>query len=237
LHNLILDFAKNNKKSDGSNFKESDIVYIIPESARSYDQIGLQYVTVNNIPEAEFRNNEITENDKIYVVLDDVIGSGNNMISKDFKYERIKFHPHLRGGNYHIVMADVTASRMGIDNINREIRMTGRTNKDVILVPPKLIKPKLSDSKFYKNLPLDSKAMLLQIFNSVGAGMNDGLGYNRAGTAFLFPYMGPDNNTNLTSFIFEKFVPHLFCLKSLYYIYDDKSEKIINKMKEQGLKN
>jgi hypothetical protein len=230
LHNLILDFAKNNKKSDGSTFKESDIIYIIPEKSRSYDQIAMQYAAVNDIPLTKFRSNKISQNNKIYVLLDDVIGSGNNMLSKDFNYEEL--HVPYGYNNYHILMAHVTASQAGIDNINREIKKQGRENKDAVIVAPELIKPKLSDSKFYKNLPLDSKAMMLDIFNAVGAGLNDGLGYNRAGTAFLFPYMGPDNNSNLSSFIYEKLVPNIYCLKSRYYTFDDKAGKIWKKIKE-----
>lgn len=227
LHNMILDFAKNHKKSDGKSFKESDIVYIIPQHSRSYDQIAMQYATVNDIPLSRFKNNEINEDNKIYVILDDVIGSGNNMLSKDFNYEKLKVNPAFK--NYHIVMAHVTANQAGIDNINREIKKQGRENKDVVIVPPKFIKPKLSDSKFYKNLPLDSKAMMLNIFSNAGSEYNDGLGYERAASAFLFPYMGPDNNSTITSYIFQKLVPSVFSLKSRYYKFG-KEKKIVSKI-------
>ena len=209
IHNEILDFAKKHKKSDGSAFEEDDIVYIIPERSRSYDQIALQYAKVNDVPLSKFRKNIIDEDNKIYVVLDDLISSGNNMLSKDFNYERV----NLTFKNYHVIMASVTANQAGIDNINREIKKHGRENQDAVIVTPGLIKTRFYESEFYKKLPLESKEMLHDILKATG---NDHDSYNKDDSAFLFPYMGPDNNATITSYIFQKLVPSIDTLKNKY---------------------
>ena len=170
MHTSILEQAKTLTKSDGSAFSEDDIVYVIPNTKKSYSYIALQYAQVNGIDPSKFivaKAEDIPKLDdnKIYVVLDDVVGTGNSMLkgTDGFAYNDID---SSKMGNRHIFISPVVSSRLGLDTIKWRIGGANRKGFDFVVAPDGTVKDRYRNTSYYKSLTSDEKAMLDMILES-----------------------------------------------------------------------
>ncbi len=221
MHSIILDYASKNYKSDGKPYTEDDIVYITPSTRKSYDQIYLQYQKVNNIDTNKFistidKNFSGFPDDKIYVVIDDIVATGSSMLAEGFGYSFITTEERPAGENKHIIMAPVISSKQGYDEIKREIKKKGRTGIDEIITDEKNQTVSLTKSDFYNKLSEADKNILEKVINMPALSLKNPGSFCSEGNAVLFPYMGPDTNSILSSLLFCEMIPNPMALKSTY---------------------
>ena len=217
MHSKILETAATLTKSDGSAYTEEDIVYVVPVRGKSYDQVALQYATVNGIDYDSFvfRNVEelsnLPDDGKIYVVLDDVVGSGDSMLRQGVGYENINAE---KMGDRHIFMVPIVSGSTGAEKINDTIANLGREGADFLLIPDERIQTPYYDTEYYQSLSESDREMLDYILLAQG-GFGDGLGYgDKAGYAILFPYMAPDNDASICYYLFKHLIQNPDAIKS-----------------------
>ena len=174
-----------------------DVYYLIPSKNKSYVIVNYQYQKTNNIKNPKnvyidgTSEDYITLSKKIkpnstIVFLDDCALSGLSYTKEMFAYENIKrFLP--KDKNINIIFAPMVASETGINRIKTVRERVDREESDTIICPKVL----LSNDKF---LSQDSI-----IRNSLPKDETEYI------TSLIFPYMGPDSNSELLVPIYEKF--------------------------------
>ena len=179
-----------------------DVVYYIPtlENIKSFNLITKQFATVNNIPKDKiilFQPNCIPGKfykDKVLVVLDDFVGSGESIVDTKFDYHEFT----MDNKDTNVIFAPVVCLQGGYNYINSAIRIKKRLDKDRILTTNLV-----NYSDFKDNiLTPEERAIMSAAIGSEG--------YSNSKACSVFPFSIPDNNTNL-SFIFGAFF-----LKNMY---------------------
>lgn len=169
-----------------------DVIYIIPSSQKSYDLIGYQYQLINNIPREKFITleneksiNKLDLKNKALVFLDDCSLSGSSLLEdENFKYSNMGYL--LKNNNANIIFSPLYASQNAEERLERAIIRRNRKDKDFILKNNK-------DEKNWDDNIEDVKTKLF-VKESLGD-----MGWNGSGYCIIFPYMTPDNNSELAS--------------------------------------
>ena len=208
------------KKADGSSYSmKDDVVYLIPQGGKSYDTIALQYAKLNGVDPSQFvymqRTNDkvlksmiYQQKGKIFVVLDDVVGSGLSMMTQDdgacYCYAR-------PGKDSHVIMSPIVSGETGKSWIDSEIASAvAKGQKDFLLIDSDSVKQPIKETNFYKNLPPEDQGLLLQLLSSAGTcGIEPDCAY-----AICFPYMAPDNDAAINDLIFRDLMPNAGAIKS-----------------------
>lgn len=213
MHKLIIEKVNELKKSDGSQFEEDDIIYVIPKKYKSYSTIAMQYALVNDIDINKFQilykpflKNITKEKDKIYVILDDMMGSGASLIGDVYGlFEEDGFDE-----SNHIILAPVLTNNQANSFAQAEFEQNKRGKLDFVISPqnPKTF---LRSSLFWKNLSDKQQNEFYNVFYR-----NMALGLGGTGFAVAFPYMTPDNNFKYATPLLEKFMLNGNAIKNKY---------------------
>ena len=203
IKKLIDKFIKENKIS------EDNVYYIIPDELgldKSYGLITEMFARQHNIPPEKIHRigNILELNDyspkTTFVILDDFAGSGDSM-SNAANYNFDKF---CLLNDRHVIFSPITVFKYGLENIEANIESAGRENLDYIITLKENIQPSLYDKK---NIKIDEYFFL----NELGQKVLGFEGYRSDINFFtgctVFPYMSPDNNSDLASFITRFFLP------------------------------
>ena len=213
IHQAVLHQTSLLKKSDNSEFNEDDITYIIPFKNKSYDEIALQYALVNNIDfnKFEYLNDYdlYSKDNKIHVVLDDILASGMSIMDEGLRYSF--FNKELKDDN-HIFVAPVLANEEGYFRTTNLFKSAKRADKD-FLIYNHPIKKYFYDAPFYNSLNEKERQLFSKCFNIKQNGV---LGISCAGLCVAFPYMTPDNNFNISTQLLQNFTLNKLPVKNLY---------------------
>lgn len=211
IENLKIINTKINDYLKQNNLPKENLYFIIPDipfTRKSFDIIIQMYKDLYNIPDEKIiKILDITDienypENSTFVALDDIVASGNSMISiGDYL-----FYASELPEKSHILFAPITASQKGITHIENFINNAGRNNNDAIINISENTKD-YTDTKDLFFSPDNSKNQYAkQAFGEEG--------YGKGGLCTVFPYMDPDNNSSLAGYLTKFFVPDSQCLKS-----------------------
>lgn len=232
IRGQIEENIKNFKKADGSSYTMDDVYYLVPYAGKSYEQVLLQYKTLNGVDSSHIiyssADNADLPDGRIYVAFDDIVGSGSSMLSQidGVKYSRISEY-----GDRHFILAPIISSSEGAKKIVDEISSKGRTGQDILLVDKSNTIVVLEQSDFYKSLSAEEQTMLYQIIDVFNYGTWGSKGFGNKALSVIFPYMAPDNDAQITSVFFEDlFLRPEECMKNYYNKSDPKVQEILSKI-------
>lgn len=202
LDNKINQFLAQNDLS------REDLYFISPElegHRKSFDVINKMYQDLFNVPKERFIKIQDMGDlhdyspKSTFVVLDDVAGSGESMVQVG-EYD-LSADVYLEGK--HILFAPITASDKGIKHIQEVISDMSREDNDFVIT----LNENMMNSKSFK---------LNDYFHSNKNGENalGKEGYEMALQCTVFPYMSPDNNSELSTYLTSFFLPNLGGLKN-----------------------
>lgn len=193
------------------NLSREDLYFITPQlegQRKSFDVINKMYQDLFNVPDSRMlKIKDLSElydysDNSTFVILDDIVGSGESMVQVG-EYD-ISADAYLRGK--HILFAPITASEKGINYIKDVISDMNRENNDFVIT----LKDNIINSQSTKLKSLND------YFNSTEYGKNayGQDGYEMASQCTVFPYMSPDNNSELSTHLTSFFLPNLGGLKN-----------------------
>lgn len=205
------------------NLPSDRVFYVIPSEGgtnKSYGLITQMFARNNDIPPEKVITIDsaielnLAPNHSTYVVLDDFIGSGDSMSNvANYIFDRYKL-----SNNNHLLFCPVTACDDGINTLNLIIENGNRINKDFIITPDENIQKITWDDR---NKKLD----LYFTFNEIGKNVYGNEGFVGDGSYFsgstIFPYMSPDNNSDLASFVTELFLPNPNPIKRKHFDFSN----------------
>lgn len=167
-----------------------DVVYIYPAENKSFDLVCLQYAKINGIDTDKIilydgmRHNKNLDG-KVVVLLDDVVGSGDSMISQKFHYQTFL---HTQN-DVNMLFVPITCAESGRFNIIGTIKKYSRNGMD-FLVYDNTQSSKYTD--FVNYLTPEEARILDKIIGDKG--------YDNGGLVTGFQYMIPDNNSSLSGY-------------------------------------
>lgn len=222
LNVLINKFAMDN------NIEGKNIYYVIPREEsgfKSFDVITHMYKQQFNIPESQIiRLADMSYLDKYkeksaFVILDDFVGSGDCYTSAA-NYNQSNIFVTSR--NVHILYCPIIGYEKGLEHIKTNNILKGRTGLDHVLIPKENIIRDYNVNKAYSDLADSTTGRYIAGFE----------GYQYEYACQAFPYMTPDNNTDLASIITRFFFPTLKpiknCHQDLIRVADTSLSDIVN---------
>ena len=200
-----------NKYARINGVKSENIYYVIPNANnsefQSFELVTKMYCDLFNIPKGKivkvktFKDINKYSGSCVFVVLDDIVGSGDSMArfgdymhcAKDIKNDK------------HIFFCPITATQKGINYIESIAKRANRkTIDEVITIYANIVQSNNIATQFIisdSNRALNSKVL-------------GNTGHCNASLCHVFPYIGPDNDSVLASYIIKFFVPDSRCLKN-----------------------
>lgn len=162
----------------------NDVIYLIPDTGKSYEMIAYQYQLINNIPKEKFitlhspqdYNNLDTKN-KVITILDDCSLSGTSLM-EDENFIYCKAALYGKDDNINIILSPLIISEKSAKRINQKINDLERNNEDCIITT------NIISSKHNNKLK--------NIIGSSGWPNNES-------HCIIFPHMCPDNNSELAA--------------------------------------
>ncbi|MCM1009997.1 MAG: hypothetical protein NC390_03840 [Fusobacterium sp.] len=210
---------------------ENNVRYVIPDELgvnKSFGLITYMFAQNYNIePKKIMRLNSISDlkyypENNVFVILDDFSGSGDTLTQAcDYYLESWRLKK-----KQHIIFAPITACESAINNIKANIELASREKLDTLLTVDKNIQ---KYSKTARELLLDryffSNPKGIEIFGYEGY-KNEKIfsGCN------VFPYMAPDNNSALSSFLIRYFLPNPKGIKNQHIDFDTIVKQVDDKM-------
>lgn len=181
-----------------------DVVYLVPREMKSFDIVTHQFCKVNNISEDKIKmengwqlRQDPEYNDKVCVILDDILGNGDTFLNLEFQYlliARALNNPTCNDCN--IIFAPICSLKSGIGNIEESIDDKERRGKDFLLTGKQV--PDFN--REMSNCPDEIK----QVEASKPLG---GAGYYDANCCTIFPFNVPDNNSDFSALFSTFFFP------------------------------
>ena len=219
------------------NENENNLSYIIPDTQKSFSIISAMYALVNNLSQNDFNSIYMISDknkDKTKVVLDDVSGSGtterkaicNYKLNQDEKIKiiyapvilckkaltyRRSIYDYPNAHSYEIKMNDLSEIK---DLISESRESDGLNGKNVDY-------SKKTEETLNKSFKILTKDDLETLFNKIDTGFDD------LTLSVAFPYMIPDNCSDLASLI----------LKNLLYAENEETNKPFKYYKIKECKN
>lgn len=186
-----------------------NVFYLIPTDknlTKSFSIITHMYQEIFNInPDKILKTDNISEingypSNSAFVILDDFAASGTSFVeAADYYKLASELEP-----DKHILFCPLVAHREGLDKIKEIISFSKRSGSDTILTIKSHIKDRLMtardvrrDKYFYED-QTGIMALGYEGFNGEYGSISD---------CTVFPYMSPDNNADLASFITRYFLP------------------------------
>ena len=185
--------SKINKQVKELGKTNEDIIYIIPESGKSYDLINYQYQKINNISKDKFitlkDENSITKDlnidNKVLVILDDCSLSGSSLLEdENFNYYTIA--SNAKKNNSNIIFAPIYVSKEAEERIQKAIHKRKRNQDDFI------IKTNTNEKAWNEGINNINREIALNK-SILSFNLND------SKYCIVFPYMSPDNNSEFAS--------------------------------------
>lgn len=190
----------------------SDNIYLIEyniEEPKSFDIINRMYKDLFDVPKEKTIKlfdiaevNRFPEN-SVFVVLDDIAGTGQSMIEIGGYYKEA---PYI-SKNHHIIFAPITATKDGLDFVQKNINTSAREASDAIITLEENIAANWQDKNVFNGI-------ITKIFPSKYKNISQ-KGEGKQALCTAFPYMSPDNNSYISSNLVRLFLPTEKCIKSL----------------------
>lgn len=196
MHNRLLDYLQSQNKSLDNTY------FVIPSTNKSFVAANYQYQFINNFSPQKFiyykgfsefskiggQLFKLPENSTL-VVIDDCVATGNSILSEVFNYSMLSQLQSMRRKNIGMVIAPITITKTGMENIYEVTRKSQRTDLDTI-IPGKIL-PELEEK---------NRKFLKKLYKYVVPVEHGRL------TSVVFPYMGPDTNCSRFIPLYEKFL-------------------------------
>ena len=188
-----------------------DKLYIITpmdldEPAKSYTIVNKMLAEVMDIPkERQIRTYNLMElpqlpDDAVLVIADDVIASGHSMTNAaDYIYQAQRA---LKDKS--ILFCPITGAKEGVNYLEDTINALGRKDKDAVIYINDNIHSYEYTADFF--IEKENPELNAKIFGQKGCA--------ELGMCTTFPYMAPDNNSELSSYIVKYFTPTDECIKT-----------------------
>lgn len=174
-----------------------DVVFAVPAKFKSFSLVTYQFLKSNNIKPEQvinydgYPNNNLNLKNKVVVVLDDIVGSGDSLVQQQFRYNSLEWNEYKNTMN--IIFAPIVSLTEGAKNIKNYIKAYNREGKD-FFVPSILI----SDvDKLASDLTPKETEFLFDEKNSKK--LFGRVGYLGATACTAMPYMLPDNNCEVSN--------------------------------------
>ena len=189
-------------------------------TVKSFDILVKMYKDMFNFPESRIVHvsdvqdlNKYPKN-SAFVIIDDIVGSGDSMIgTADYCTSAKKLN-----NDKFIIFAPITATRSGLEAINKYIEKHSRTKNDTVICLDENVLEKIDDNKIFKNWYMNFKNC---IFYSK---IND-KGFKEQALNVSFPYMAPDNNSFISANFQDLFLINDACIKNKPYSFDELRKK------------
>ena len=189
-------------------------------NVKSFDILVKMYKDMFNFPESRIVHvsdvqdlNKYPKN-SAFVIIDDIVGSGDSMIgTADYCTSAKKLN-----NDKFIIFAPITATRSGLEAINKYIEKHSRTKNDTVICLDENVLEKIDDNKIFKNWYMNFKNW---IFYSK---IND-KGFKGQALNVSFPYMAPDNNSFISANFQDLFLINDTCIKNKPYSFDELRKK------------
>ena len=189
-------------------------------NVKSFDILVKMYKDMFNFPESRIIHvsdvqdlNKYPKN-SAFVIIDDIVGSGDSMIgTADYCTSAKKLN-----NDKFIIFAPITATRSGLEAINKYIEKHSRTKNDTVICLDENVLEKIDDNKIFKNWYMNFKNC---IFYSK---IND-KGFKEQALNVSFPYMAPDNNSFISANFQDLFLINDACIKNKPYSFDELRKK------------
>ena len=189
-------------------------------TVKSFDILVKMYKDMFNFPESRIVHvcdvqdlNKYPKN-SAFVIIDDIVGSGDSMIgTADYCTSAKKLN-----NDKFIIFAPITATKSGLDAINKYIEKHSRTKNDTVICLDENVLEKIDDNKIFKNWYMNFKNW---IFYSK---IND-KGFKGQALNVSFPYMAPDNNSFISANFQDLFLINDACIKNKPYSFDELRKK------------
>ena len=205
INNKIKTYMKENNLP----YENLYVIENILEKPKSYEIINKMYKELFNIPDNKFIKlteiadiNSLPEN-STFLILDDIAGTGQSMIEIGEYYKEA---PYI-SKKQHIIFAPISATKNGINFIQKHISDASRENCDNIIVLEENIAKNYHHENIFNNLIKRLYPTKFQNITQKGQG-------NQA-ICTAFPYMSPDNNSYISSILVRLFLPSEKCIKNL----------------------
>ena len=167
---------------------DNDVVYACPTKGNSFDLITYQYIKANSINPSKvilFQGQgtpPVNLDGKVLVILDDIVGSGESMMSSKFDYQTFLTNQNCE--NTTVIISPVVSLKQGANRINSEIASKGRQGIDKFI-------PGMDILDFKGSFNLNNDPKISNLLQKILGGF----GYKSGGGCVAFPYMLPDNNS------------------------------------------
>ena len=189
-------------------------------TVKSFDILVKMYKDMFSFPESRIVHvcdvqdlNKYPKN-SAFVIIDDIVGSGDSMIgTADYCTSAKKLN-----NDKFIIFAPITATKSGLDAINKYIEKHLRTKNDTVICLDENVLEKIDDNKIFKNWYMNFKNC---IFYSK---IND-KGFKEQALNVSFPYMTPDNNSFISANFQDLFLINDACIKNKPYSFDELRKK------------
>lgn len=205
LNIMINQYARKNGVSS------ENIFYTLPNvfdsEYKSCELITKMYSNLFKIPEEQiikinsFKDvNRYPEN-SIFVILDDIVGSGGSMTEfGDYRHCSLSIDI-----DKHILFCPISSTQKGLNYVNETINRFNRGSVDSVLS---------IDSNTVRKNNIATQFVLDEKSPKLNTKVLEATGHCNAALCHVFPYMGPDNDSALASYITKFFVPNSRCLKN-----------------------
>ncbi len=189
-------------------------------TVKSFDILVKMYKDMFSFPESRIVHvcdvqdlNKYPKN-SAFVIIDDIVGSGDSMIgTADYCTSAKKLN-----NDKFIIFAPITATKSGLEAINKYIEKHSRTKNDTVICLDENVLEKIDDNKIFKNWYMNFKNW---IFYSK---IND-KGFKGQALNVSFPYMAPDNNSFISANFQDLFLINDACIKNKPYSFDELRKK------------
>ncbi len=230
--------TKINKYLKKHKISEDNLYYVIPDELganKSFGLITYMFAQNNSIDAKKImRLNCVSDlknypENSVFVILDDFSGSGDTLIQASNYY----LESWRLNKPQHILFCPLSACEGAIDKIQGTIDIVSREKLDKVLTVKNNIQ---YNPKTEREISLDN--YFLTDEKAVEAfGFEGYKNENLYSGSTVFPYMAPDNNSDLSSFITRYFLPHPNGIKSKHLEFDtivEQIEKMLNFMNKSS---
>ena len=195
------------------NLPEDNTYYLIYNHRKSYAIITQMFAQLNNIPQNKIiylmdDSKKLPKNSTI-VILDDLSISGESLTDID---------THVVSKDKHVLFCPLIAHENALEAKSIAIKTSERSDNDHILniITKKDKKPETREEVAVSNY-FNKNSYTYSILGDNGYETK----VEQLGECTVLPYMSPDNNAELSSFILSEFLPSIRAIKNIHISFND----------------
>ena len=191
-----------------NNIAKEDLYLLTPREikspAKSYDIVNKMFADIMQIPvEKQIKTYSVEDLSKypekaVFIIADDIVASGESM-SQAAKYNK---YGHTLGDR-RILFCPITGAKEGIKYLEDTIAILKRGERDAIICNKDNI---MSYEYTAESFIGDKDKLYSKVFGQRGCA--------DLGMCTVFPYMAPDNNSDLAAYFIKHFTPNSYCIKN-----------------------